>query len=133
MKTFLKFHFTVESFRKSTQNISLFLMRSLALPLLVFALSACMGGDVVKVTSLSGTKKLDVLKEEDRVMLEELKKNKGKKEIDSGIADALEKTPHYTVSEYLAKYPPEMGEDSDYTVGGNDVLSIKVAQSELVW
>ena len=126
MRTFLKFHFTVKSLRKTTQNFSLLLMRALALPLLVFALSACMGGDVVKITSLSSTEKLDGLKKEDLVMLEELKKSKGKKEIDSGIADALEKTPHYTVSEYLAKYPPEMAEDTDYTVGGNDILSINV-------
>ncbi|MCP4578506.1 MAG: hypothetical protein GY846_19705 [Deltaproteobacteria bacterium] len=105
-------------------------MRSLALPVLVFALSACMGGDVVKVTSLSGEKKLDGLKKEDRAMLEELKKSKGKKEIDSGIADALEKTPHYTVSEYLAKYPPSMGVEADYPVGGNDVLSITVYEEK---
>jgi polysaccharide biosynthesis/export protein len=126
MKTFLKFHFTVKTLRKTTQNFSLFLTRSLALPVLIFAISACMGGDVVKVTSLTGAKNLDGLKKEDRAMLEELKKSKGKKEIDSGIADALEKTPHYTVSEYLAKYPPKMGGDADYTVGGNDILSIKV-------
>ena len=126
MNTFSNFYFTVKTLLKTIPNLLPFFLRALALPMLIFSLSACMGGDVVKVTSLSGAKNLDGLKKEDRVMLEELKKSKDKKEVDSSIADALEKTPHYTVSEYLAKYPPSKGMETDYTVGGTDVLGITV-------
>ena len=66
------------------------------------------------------------LKEKDRAILEEMKKGKDKKKIDSGITNVIEKTPHYTVSEYLAKYPEERGPAADYKVGGNDILSITV-------
>ena len=96
-----------------------------ALCALPFALSAC-GGEVVRVTTVQSGKNLNGLKEEDRAMLEEIKKGKDKKEIDSGITKVIKKTPHYTVSEYLAKYPEERGSVADYKVGGNDVLSITV-------
>lgn len=96
-----------------------------ALCALPFALSAC-AGDVVRVTTVQSGKNLNGLKEEDRGILEEIKKRKDKKEIDSGITNVIEKTPHYTVSEYLAKYPEERGPVADYEVGGNDVLGITV-------
>ena len=106
-------------------------LRSLpfALCALLLLLSAC-GGNVVQVTTIQSGKNLaglkDGLKEKDLAILEELKKGKDKKEIDSGITDVIEKTPHYTVSEYLAKYPKERGSVTDYKVGGTDVLSITV-------
>ena len=85
---------------------------------------------MVQVTTIQSGKNLaglkDGLKEKDLAILEELKKGKDKKEIDSGITDVIEKTPHYTVSEYLAKYPKERGSVTDYKVGGTDVLSITV-------
>ncbi len=96
-----------------------------ALCSLLLALPAC-GRDVVHVTTVHSGKNLDGLKQEDLAMLEEIKKEKDKKEIDSGITKVIEKTPHYTVSEYLAKYPEERGSVADYKVGGNDILSITV-------
>jgi len=100
-----------------------------ALCALPFALSAC-GGEVVQVTTVQRGNNLDGLKDrlkdEDRAVLEEIKKGKGKKEIDSGITNVIEKTPHYTASEYLAKYPEGRGSAADYKVGGNDILSITV-------
>ena len=92
---------------------------------LLLGLSAC-GGEVVKVTTVRSEKDLGGLKEEDRAMLEEIKKGKDKQEVDSGITNVIEKTPHYTVSEYLAKYPEERDSVADYKVGGNDVLRITV-------
>ncbi len=127
MKTFPIPFFPVKSFRKTFIYL---LTRSSALTVLLLCLMACMGGDVVSITSHDGAKNLEGLKEKDLAMLEELKKGKDKKEVDSGITKVIEKTPHYTVSEYLAKYPPTLGEKADYTVGGNDVLSIVVYEEK---
>ena len=101
-----------------------------ALCALLFALSACgFGKDIVQVTAVKGDK-LDGLKAEDRAMLEEIKKSTGKEEIDSKISTVIEKTPHFTVHEYLAKYPEASRDAADYKVGGNDVLSITVYEEK---
>jgi len=96
----------------NTPGIPLALGRP-ALPALLFvlcslllALPAC-GGEVVKVTTVRSGKDLGGLKEEDRAMLEEIKKGKDKQEVDSGITNVIEKTPHYTVSEYLVEMTTE--------------------------
>ena len=105
------------------------LLRS-ALCALLFALNSCgVGGEIVKETSVTSGK-LDGLKEEDRAMLDELKKSAGKKEVDAGISTVIEKTPHFTVSEYLARYPEGKGGEADYKVGGNDVLNITVYEEK---
>jgi polysaccharide biosynthesis/export protein len=102
------------------------LVLGLALCALLFACSACgTGGEIVKETSVQSGK-LDGLKEKDRAMLDEIKKSVEKKEVDDGIGDVIEKTPHFTVPEYLVRYPEGKGSDDDYKVGGNDVLSITV-------
>lgn len=96
-----------------------------ALCALPFALPACVG-EVVRVTTVQSGEKLEGLKAEDRAMLDEIKKTVEKKDVDSRISKVIEKTPHFTVSEYLAKYPEGRGAAADYTVGGNDVLGITV-------
>ena len=93
---------------------------------MLLMLTACGGGETVQITTVRGEKSLSELREKDRAMLEEIKKNKDKKNIESGINKVIEKTPHYTVLEYLEKYPQIRGADTDYIVGGTDVLNITV-------
>lgn len=83
------------------------------------------GGDIVRVTTLT-TDKQEVLKKKELAELEQIRKAKASGDIDTGLSTVIEKTPHFTVSEYLAKYPEGMGDMADYKVGGNDVLSITV-------
>ena len=94
--------------------------------IMLLMLAACGGGEIVQVTIVRGEKSLGELQKKDRVMLEEIRKSKDKKTIDSGINSVIEKTPHYTVSEYLTKYPQTREADADYAVGGTDVLNITV-------
>jgi len=97
-----------------------------ALCLWIVSLSACgTGGEIVKETSAKSGP-LDGLKEKDRAVLDEIKQSAGKKGADDGIAKVIEKTPHFTVSEYLTKYPEGKGSEGDYRVGKDDVLNITV-------
>jgi polysaccharide export outer membrane protein len=84
-------------------------------------------GEVVKITEIKNP--LEGLKKEDQVKIQEIKKTLGAKEKDdTGLKDILEKTPTFTVAQYLAKYSGTNGKipQSDYRVGGYDVLSITV-------
>ena len=99
---------------------------------LVFFLAGCSatGGDIVKITIVDAEKTtLSGLKDEDRAMLEEIKKTSGKKDgADSDISKVISsKTRNLSVAEYLQLHPEADGKGSrDYIVGGNDVLNIKV-------
>lgn len=96
---------------------------------LLLAVAACSTGEVVKETSVPSGK-LEGLKEADRALLDEIKKNVEQKEGDDGISRVIQKTPHFTVPQYLARYPEGRGSESDYRVGGNDVLSITVYEEK---
>jgi len=97
--------------------------------LLYFLLTACGAttGEVVKITEINNP--LEGLSKEDLARAREIKESLAKKDReDAGLKDIIEKTPSYTVAQYLAKYP-EMNNrsaNSDYKVGGYDVLSITV-------
>ena len=93
---------------------------------LILFLSSCFGGKTVEVTTVQGENQLAELEAKDRALLQEIKKNKAKKAAGLDIADVIETTPHYTVSEYLKKYPEKRGTTSDYTVGPTDVLNVTV-------
>jgi len=99
---------------------------------LVFLLAGCSatGGDIVKVTNVaSDNVPLSGLKDADRAMLAEIKKNSaGKVGPDTAIRGIITgKTRNLTVAEYMQLHPEAEGKASrDYIVGGNDVLSIKV-------
>ena len=112
-----------------------FILRSALCPIphvlcaLLLAVSACSTGEIVKETSVTSGK-LNGLKEEDRAMLDEIKKSVEQQDGDDGISKVIQKTPHFTVPEYLVAYPQGRGAESDYPVGGNDVLSITVYEEE---
>ena len=102
----------------------------LTIALIVF-LGACVtSGSVVKVTTVNEDHE-KALKEEERARLEEIKKDTVVKKIDENLNKVLQKTPIYSVSEYLLKYPEGSGHSTmDYRVGGYDVLSIVVYEEE---
>ena len=85
-------------------------------------LSACITtGPVVRVTNLQdlGQKYLDEL--------EEIKKSRADKKVDDSLNEVIEKTPNFSVVEYLKLHPSSINrEKGDYKVGGYDVLSITV-------
>ncbi len=97
----------------------------------VFLFSACSaGGNVVMVRSprdgsYAGLKKKDVKQ------LDEIKKTRGGKSIDSSLEAIIEETKHYSVAEYLLEHPEARGRaGGDYNVGGYDVLSIIVYEED---
>ncbi|MDP2839394.1 MAG: hypothetical protein Q8O11_04995, partial [Syntrophales bacterium] len=101
-------------------------------------LLACGGVDsrVVKVTDVEVAKDLYAgLKRDDVAKIEELKRSITQKDAgkDAGgvaVEKLLDKTPTFTVTEYLAKYPESKVIGEDYKIGGYDVLSITVYEEK---
>lgn len=99
---------------------------------LTFLTGACaaVGGEVVRVSTVQEGH-LDGLKEEERAKLEEIKKSRTGQGIDASLSHVIEETPHFSVSEYLAKYPDASGQArKNYKVGGYDVLNILVYEEK---
>ncbi|MDY6952116.1 MAG: polysaccharide biosynthesis/export family protein, partial [Thermodesulfobacteriota bacterium] len=90
------------------------------------SISACGGGDVVKVTTLQNSHK--GMGAAELAKIAELKKSgQAQLGLDAGLSNVIEETPHFSVSEYLAQHPEARGAaGGDYRVGGYDVLSITV-------
>jgi hypothetical protein len=106
----------------------------LAAACLLFLL-ACGGidGQVVKVTDVEVSKDLYAgLKRDDVEKLQEIKKSiiTQKDEGDSVVTTILDKTPSFTVPEYLTKYPESKTIGEDYKIGGYDVLAITVYEEK---
>lgn len=99
--------------------------------IIAFLICGCsIGGDVVKVTTVEQGA-YDILKEADRARLEQIKKITAKKGPANSLSDVIQTTPHFSVPEYLQKYPESAGPRSkDYRVGGYDVLNIVVYKEE---
>ena len=106
-------------------------LRLIAAVALSFAISTCgVRGDVVRVTTIKNGQ-LDGLREGDLVRLKEAKKARDTQNIHSTVANMIEATPHFSVSEYLMQYPEAKGTYGvDYNVGGYDVLSIIVYEEK---
>ncbi|VBB43630.1 hypothetical protein TRIP_B300015 [uncultured Desulfatiglans sp.] len=104
-------------------------LRALLFAMLLGAFGCGHGGEIVKETTVA-TGDLGGLKAEDRAMLDEIKKTVVKPAADEGISSIIEETPHFTVSEYLARYPEARAMVADYRVGGNDVLNITVYEEK---
>jgi polysaccharide export outer membrane protein len=111
----------------------------LAAGLLWLAACGSTGGQVVTVTDVRKDagpagpvleKGLyEGLRRDDVARIEELKRTLTQKEKDAAAASLEElvgKTPSFSVTEYLAKYPESRTIGEDYKIGGYDVLSITV-------
>lgn len=96
-------------------------------------LSACTStipaGSVVQETIVTPAA-IANFSEEDRRQLEHFKEI-ARQNQSASIGIDLKQTNHYTVQEYLDKYPEYRATSGvDYTVGGNDVLTIQVYDEE---
>jgi polysaccharide export outer membrane protein len=107
-------------------------MRLLLTAACFLLLLACGGVDhkVVKVTEVE--KDLYAgLKHDAVAKLEELKRSITQKDTgDATVTNLLGKTPSFTVTEYLVKYPESKVIGEDYKIGGYDVLSITVYEEK---
>jgi polysaccharide export outer membrane protein len=96
---------------------------AITIPVL-FLLSYCgTGGEVVTISIARSGEGLDhsVLSK-----LEKIKKTSTTEGPDNPLSNVIAETPHLSVSEYLSKYPRAKAAAGYYTVGGYDVLNIKV-------
>ncbi len=108
----------------------LILILSLAFPLFLSACGGVVGGEVVSVTAVKNSNHKGLGKA-DLEKLEEIKKTRETRSIDSGLRNVIKATPHFTASQYLSQHPRAGGTvESDYTVGGNDVLNIIVYEEK---
>ncbi|MFA4915355.1 MAG: polysaccharide biosynthesis/export family protein [Syntrophales bacterium] len=97
-----------------------------ALLVFFFVVACGVAGNVVKITEVEGNPSND-LKEN----LQELRKKITQKDHDEVLSSIIEKTPQFTVSEYLLQYPEYRGlAAGDYKVGGYDVLSITIYEEK---
>ncbi|MBF0120285.1 MAG: polysaccharide biosynthesis/export family protein [Desulfobacterales bacterium] len=88
------------------------------------------GGEVVKVTKVAENALAD-LKKADLEKIEEIKKSGGDKGIDKNLTNVIQQTPHFSVGEYVNKYPEAAGQSAkDYKLGGYDVLSVTVYEEK---
>jgi len=95
-------------------------------------LLACGGLDneVVRVTEVAKDP-YQGLKQDDLTRLAQLRKTIIRKDENGEKLSALvEKTPSYTVAEYLQKFPESRTLGRDYKIGGYDVLSITVYEEK---
>jgi polysaccharide export outer membrane protein len=104
---------------------------AIAAILMIFILACGIGGPVVKVTEIEKDA-YEGLKKDDLEKVREIKKiltDKDRPEVQ--LSTILKKTPSFTVSEYLKKYPNANDMLAlDYKVGGYDVLSITVYEEK---
>jgi polysaccharide export outer membrane protein len=102
-----------------------------AASLAVFVLACGISGPVVKVTEIEKDAYAG-LKKDDLEKVKEIKKSLTDKDRpDVQLSTILKKTPSFTVSEYLKKYPNANDMLAlDYKVGGYDVLSITIYEEK---
>lgn len=101
-----------------------------AIAVIFFIVSCGVGGEVVKVTTVQEGPYVG-LKKEDLTKLDEIKKAIGDKGIDDSLRNVIEKTRHFSVTQYLVQHPEAKGlAGGDYKVGGYDVMSIKVYEEK---
>lgn len=93
---------------------------------LAFVYGCGTSGEVVQVTTVSEVD-LKGLGEETMAQLGEIMEARKKDQTSEGIEQVLEKTPHYTLDQYLKLNPEANNPDAqDYRVGGYDVIDINI-------
>jgi len=103
---------------------------------IVVAATACVvvacgtTGDVVKIEVVEAGD-YEGLKESELAKIEEIRKSSATKEIDNKLSNVIAKTPQFSTTEYLQKYPAAAARVSkNYRVGGYDVLNIMIYEEE---
>jgi len=101
------------------------------LPIIIIPLMLWIGcginSPVVHVMTVSDKEGLTGFDETELARLAEIKNQEAKTKKEAGLETVIEKTPNYTVREYLTRYPESANPvDHNYTVGGYDVISILV-------
>ena len=93
--------------------------------------NACSTGrDVVQVFTVSDGN-LSGIGETEKARLAEIKAEKRKSDKDAKLENVIQKTPNYSVSEYLAVRGRDIKKSgNDYRVGGYDVLDITVYEEQ---
>ena len=99
--------------------------------ILISFFSACStGGDVVRVTTITGGR-IKGLDEGELAKLEEIKEIRKQNQDNNKIKQVLQNTPNYTVQEYFSAYPDAANQNlHDYRIGGYDVLDIIVYEEK---
>ncbi len=97
----------------------------------VLALVGCAGSvstdDIVRVEEVHGVQQVDGIKSSELEMISQLRQNSGRQVFVPEVEDISSGTQQLTVEEYLGRfYDPANSGEVDYTVGGNDVLTIFV-------
>ncbi len=97
----------------------------------VICFCACsIGGEVVKITTVENGS-YGGLKKDELEKIHRIKKNRDEKDINDNLKTVIDKTVHYSVDQYLVEKKQVRGiPDSDYRVGGYDVISITVYEEE---
>ncbi len=94
--------------------------------LLAFCAPGCAVNDeVVRVTHVQSGE-LSGLGPENAARVAEIKKARGGREISPQIGEVLGDAPQLSVAEYRSRFPEAECAESDYQVGGTDVLSVVV-------
>jgi polysaccharide export outer membrane protein len=112
-------------------KINLKNITSLLLMLGVLVLAGCAmpvsTEDIVRVEEVHGVQQVDGIKSSELEMISRLRQNSGRQGFIPAVENISSGTLQLTVEEYLGRFydPADHGE-ADYTVGGNDVLTIFV-------
>jgi polysaccharide export outer membrane protein len=110
--------------------MKVFMRVSLACVVLLFIGSCATGKDVVRVTEVKKGEKTG-LSEKELASLAEIKAGKDSADNGHGLNDVINKTPNYSVKEYVALHREGNGPIArDYRVGGYDVLDIMVYEED---
>jgi polysaccharide export outer membrane protein len=112
-------------------KINLKNITSLLLMLGVLVLAGCAmpvsTEDIVRVEEVHGVQQVDGIKSSELEMISRLRQNSGRQSFSPEAEDITRTTQQLTVEEYLGRfYDPMNSGEAEYTVGGNDVLTIFV-------
>ena len=105
-------------------------MKYITILLTALTIAACStGSEVVKITTVENSRSAGIGQAE-LAKLESIRKAAKPQAIDSDLRDVIGSTPHFTTSEYLARYSRGARTGGDYKVGGYDVLNIIVYEEK---
>jgi polysaccharide export outer membrane protein len=112
---------------KSTLKFSCLFMTILAILVLAGCGASVSTDEIVQVETVHDTSQVEGIKESQKRMISRLRQDTRYGGDDSDLREISGRTQQVTVEEYLNRFqePEKIGEE-DYTVGGNDVLTVLV-------